>query len=582
MATTLFLLRQMRRESETGNRLERLRTSIPLWLQLLMVLIFTWLLLQPRWLKEEAVRRVAIVLDSSASMGAFRESAATAVEEILGRLVGPMARSELSLLPSDVDAPALYHGGSSLDLQRSMADWEPLLGVHDWTPALRAARGLVGSDGVVVVVSDHISPEKPPFGAHWMSVGEATSNVGWTGVTVEQKDGQWIWRALARNYSDLDQQRDWWVMVGDSASTATRLSLKPRETRAMSGPFPEGAARERITLRLEGDGFDLDDSLPLVRPEPKEMGFSVLDTGGDERAAEELSTLFGRFPHTREVQRAVAASVNVGLATPGVVLPEARHGCYFLRTPSEVRPALTGSILVEPHPLMEGLNWQGLMARDLPSVEATVHDRVLLWQGDRPLILLREMPAGGRQLICEFDLRSSNARRLPALAILLHRFLNQLRESQVTPEVANFDARQRLELAWTEGPNAGDLRWVQAPGEEAEQSRSLERSRASLARAPSAPGFFEVWQDDVRLLLGAAHFADAREADLSGAMPFDDLAGVAAAQSETMQEADPRWRLWLLGLLLALLGSWWFTRDRLVGAPKTEAPGSAEASPSVS
>ncbi len=31
--TTLFLLQQMHRESETGNRFERLRSSIPLWLQ---------------------------------------------------------------------------------------------------------------------------------------------------------------------------------------------------------------------------------------------------------------------------------------------------------------------------------------------------------------------------------------------------------------------------------------------------------------------------------------------------------------------------------------------------------------------
>ena len=41
--TTLFLLDQMRRQSETGNRIERLRMSIPLWLQLLMVLMLVLL-----------------------------------------------------------------------------------------------------------------------------------------------------------------------------------------------------------------------------------------------------------------------------------------------------------------------------------------------------------------------------------------------------------------------------------------------------------------------------------------------------------------------------------------------------------
>ena len=575
--TTLFLLRQMRRESETGNRFERLRTSIPLWLQLLMVMVLAWLLLQPRWLKEDAVRRVAIVLDSSASMTAYRESAEAAVAMVMDRLVGPVARAELSLLPSDMDSPALYHGGSGIDLKRSMGEWKPLLGVHDFSPALRAARGLVGPKGMI---SDHVPADSILFDARWVSVGEPLANVGWTGVTLEEKDGQWIWRALVRNYSDAVQAREWRVLAGGAGSPPTRLELKPRETRSLSGPFPEGESGARITLRLSDDAFVLDDALPLVRPAPKQIGFSVLDTGGDERAASDLAELFSRFPHTREVAVPVAASVNVGLATPGVVLPEGRHGCYFLRTPSKTTPALKGNILAEAHPLMDGLNWQGLIARDLPMVEATVHDRVLLWQGDRPLILLREMPAGGRQLIFEFDLESSNARRLPALAILLHRFLDTLRKAQVMPESANFDVRQRLELAWKTDAPVGELRVVENPGMEGEVETELLRSRATLARAPSMPGFFEVWQNEVRLLEGAAHFADAREADLSAAKPFDGLPGAIAEQAEVLYEADPRWRLWLLGLLAALLGSWWFTRERAGELNKEGKVGAAGALPS--
>ena len=92
-ATTLFLLEQMRRESRTGNRFERLRTSVPFWLQLLMVLLLTWLLVQPRWLKSDAVQRIAIVMDASASMQAFRAPALQAAEEVLGLLEGPLARA---------------------------------------------------------------------------------------------------------------------------------------------------------------------------------------------------------------------------------------------------------------------------------------------------------------------------------------------------------------------------------------------------------------------------------------------------------------------------------------------------------
>ena len=573
--TTLFLLRQMRRESETGNRLERLRSSIPLWLQLLMVLMLTWLLVQPRWLKEDAVRRVAIVLDSSASMQAYREPAKAAVQGVMDRLVGPVARAELSLLSSDPEAPAFYHGGSGIDLVRSVEAWDPLLGVHDPSQALRTARGLVGAKGVVVMIGDHVPQEEASYNARWISVGEPVDNVGWTGVTVEEKDGQWIWRALVRNHSDLPQQRVWKAVAGGAASPHATLELKPRESRALSGPFPEGVAGDRLTLELSGDAFALDDVLPLVRPAPKRIGFSVLDTGGDERAAVELSDLFGRFAHVQETKDIVAANVNVGLATPGVVLPEQRHGCYFLKTAREVRPALNGNIVAEAHPLMEGLNWRGLIARDLPVVEKTVHDRVLLWQGERPLILLREMPAGGRQLICEFDLEQSNAQRLPALAVMLHRFLETLRRSLVVPEAANFDVHQRLELAWKASPKFGELRVITSPASDMINEVELPRSRATLARAPARPGFFEIWQDDVRLLHGAAHFADAREADLSAAKPFDGLPGVVAEQVEVLYEADPRWRLWLLGMLAALLGSWWFSRDRGAGEPEKGGLGGA-------
>ena len=45
--STLFLLAQTQRESVSGRRFDRLTNSIPLWLQLLMVLLLTWILVEP-------------------------------------------------------------------------------------------------------------------------------------------------------------------------------------------------------------------------------------------------------------------------------------------------------------------------------------------------------------------------------------------------------------------------------------------------------------------------------------------------------------------------------------------------------
>lgn len=551
-ATTLFLLEQMRRESRTGNRFERLRTSIPFWLQLLMVLLLTWLLVQPRWLKPDAVQRIAIVMDASASMQAFRKPALQAADDVLGRLEGgPLARGELTLLSSDAEAPSLYHGTQAGDLRQALAAWDPLLGVHDFTPSLRIARGLVGAQGVVVLVTDHPLAAPPLFGAQVISVGQETDNVGWAGVTVEEKDGQWVWHALVRNYSRTPQERQWHAVAGGVSSPPKPLKIAPGETQTLAGPFPAAEVKD-LTLRLTGDALTLDDELPLVRPLPKVLSLCPLDA----RPAQ-MTELFGRYAHVRMVNVPGESDLVAATMTPDFALPEQRHGCFFQTRADPGAPFCKGSIVAEPHPLVEGLNWQGLLVRESKFQPRQTQDRVLLWQGERPLIMLRQMPAGGRQLICQFDLDTSNARKLPAFAVLLHRFLEDLRTDKIAPEAANFDVRQRLVIAHQSAPGAAPLTMV-VPSME----QSVPVTQARLLRAPARPGHFAVRQGDMLLLGGAAHFADTREADLTQAKPFNELDQIKAAQVETLHEADANQQLWLLALLFLLLGSWWFTNSK--------------------
>ncbi|MBL9130282.1 MAG: VWA domain-containing protein, partial [Verrucomicrobiaceae bacterium] len=424
VVTTLFLLQQMRRESETGSRIERLRTSPPFWMQLLMVLLLTWLLAQPRWLKNDAVQRIAVVLDSSASMQAFREPALLAVRDVLGALTSPTTRAELTLLTSDTEAASLYHGGSALELMKAAATWEPLLGVHDFTPALRTARSLTGLKGVVILVTDHALTEKPPFDAHLVSVGEKTANAGFAGMSVEEKDGQWFWRAMVRNYSDVTLERTWLAKADGAKSEPKKLVLRAGETQTLSGPFPPGD----VTLELSPDAFTLDDTLPMMRPMPKILAVKA--------ELPWLAELMERFAHVQMVKGPAQADV-AALETNGDSMPPAtQHACVFLPSPAALAGNLVylkGNIVAETHPLVAGLSWQGLLARETPPLPRTPEDRVLLWQGERPLIALRQTKSGARQLLCHFDTGTSNALRLPALAVLLHRFLESVREEKLAP-----------------------------------------------------------------------------------------------------------------------------------------------------
>ena len=71
--STLFLLERVAPESASGARFERLRNSLPLWLQLIAAALIAWLLAEPRWVRADSVQTVVVVLDSSASMSAFKD-----------------------------------------------------------------------------------------------------------------------------------------------------------------------------------------------------------------------------------------------------------------------------------------------------------------------------------------------------------------------------------------------------------------------------------------------------------------------------------------------------------------------------
>lgn len=564
VVTTLFLLDQMRRQSETGNRFERLRLSIPLWLQLLMVLLFTWLLAGPRWLKKDAVQRLAIVLDSSASMQAFRAPAEQGLQKALHSLISPVGAAELSLWSSDPETPSLYHGASSLELQAALRSWDPVLGVHDFTPTLRAARSLAGDKGTVLLLTDHLPAQTLPFNAQVLSVGNETANVGWVGITVEEKDKQWLWRALVRNYSRTAQERQWRVEAEGKASAWSNLTLGPGEARSLSGPFADSGEGSHLTLSLTPDGFTMDDQLPVLRPQAKQLALQITTTKG--RSAQELNDLFQRFADCTLVDATATADIRILAWPPSVALQDDQHACVFA-SPAAVAdtPYLQGQIVAEEHPLTQGLNWQSLLAREGMVIPRDPHDRVLLWQGERPLISLRSLPSGAEQLFCHFDLVSSNARKLPALAVLLHRFLESIRQNKVAKESANFDLRQRLQVAYSR--QGVPLTYRQASG-----TQTIPLAQVHLLRAPAKPGFFEIRQGESLLLSGAAHFADAREADFNEAKPFDELAKLTTAQQEVTHESDPNWRLWLLLLLGALIGSWWFVAAKETRTPVPATP----------
>lgn len=542
--STLFLLEHLDRESVKGRRFDRLRHSLPLWLQLLGVLLLCWLLSEPRWTAGQSVQRVVLVLDNSASMEAFREALRETFDRELPKLTRFVGTTEFTVLESSISGENLYRGTSLLELQKALELWKPSAGSHSPEQAIRVGRGIAGSEGTLVLVTDH--PGDPlPFGALRLSVGTPIDNVGFSGLRVDAEEGKKVWRATLRNYAKTPQSRSWFLASGGRRTEARNVELAAEASHTLQGEFPEGS--DRISLLLTPDRFTRDDRVDLVNPSPKAL---LVSRTGTPRIEPVVTGLIESLENTSQASGGENpdfwfASYNP--LAPGDLPPVS---VVLLDQEQVARRFFPGPIVAANHSLVSDLDWQGLLARSTPSIPPAPGDTTLLWQGERSLVILREGP-GVRQLIFNFDVVTSNAPRLPAFILLVHRFAANLRSGKVVEESRNVELRQPLAIAHLAGPEAAPLQFL---GENTSFTLPLERARQ--LRAPSEPGFFRVEQGPVSLLHAAANFADTREADFSEAGAISELGPLPKAIRERQTVTDPFRPLWILLLTALALVTW--------------------------
>lgn len=566
--STLFLLEKTQRESASGRRLDRLMNSVPLWMQLLGVLLLTWLLAEPRFQKARSTQRVAIVLDSSASMAVGKDKLKEKILAVLPELQGPASAIELAVLESTPGKPRLYSGSSKDELALALDAWKPRAGLTDPAYALRLGRSLVAKEGIVVYVTD--TPlENPPFDARLLSLGEKVENVGFTGVSFGEKEGKKIWQALVRNYGAQRTSRSWQLEFPDGAKTEPKsFDIDAGAMMTLQAAFPDGA--QRVRLVLSPDAFTLDDSLPMVLSQPKSLAIFPA-TGA---AYEELSKkLLRSLESTHAVNDTASSDLTILSYDPLDPASAEGNAIEFVRDDTRGGAWLKGGIVAEKHPLIDGLNWQSLLVRE--TIQHQIHgsDIVLLRQDQRILIFLREIAATAerpayRQLFFNFDLRLSNALTQPAFIVMLHRFAEELRAAKVAPAVENLETGQPFTLAAKDGADAPALsiEHIDLSGKVLSKETLPAAKRVRL-EVPQDAGFLRVHQGDTPLLEAAVQFADTREADFSACAPANTLDEGAAAAVERHTDEDAWWRAWFLLLLAALLISWHFTREREARKP---------------
>lgn len=559
--STLFLLERTQREAASGRRFDRLIPSIPLWMQLLAVLLLTWFLVEPRYPKAGSVQRLAVVLDSSASMGVFKNDAITRIEAALPKLKGSAETLEITVLESVANRPRIYTGTKPEELKAALEKWNPRDGLTDPSSSLRLARSLVSTEGTVVYLTDTPATSLP-FEAKLVSVGKPIENVGFTGITFSNEEGALVWRALVRNYATTPATRTWSMQTSTGSTEPRSFTIEPGALLTLQAAFPADANHVRIAL--SPDRFPLDDVLPIVAPKPKPLN---LYTATSPAFASLTDKLLKSLASTNPVNDTATADLSIASYDPlDPVLPTG-NSVIFVEDATSAGAYLRGGIVAEARPLLDGLNWQSLLIRETIQLDRLPADRVLLWQEKRPLIFLREVAAtdgkpATRQLCFNFDLRLSNAAQQPAFIVLLHRFAETIRDSKIAPASENLETTQPVRLTSAAGIPL-KVTHTNASGEPAGETE-IHSARNEIT-APADPGFLTISQNQQTLLTAGVHFADTREADFTACEPADHLAD---SKNITVEERhtkpDPLWQLWLMILLAALLVSWKFTKSKAI------------------
>jgi Aerotolerance regulator N-terminal len=527
LTSTLFLLEPAWQESVAGRRFERFRNAAPFWLQLLAVLLLAWVLVGPRYVRNDSVLRVAVVLDSSVSMQASRTATVTALATRLGAIEKLAARVEWVLLESDRERPTLYTGGDLGEALAALAGWQPWSGGHDPGAALRAAMAAVGAEALVMFVTDRAA--EVPEGVGVFSAAEVLDNAGFTAPRLADE----AWEVWVLNSGRTELRRKWGLDFGDGAArkAAGEITIAPGAAVALQGVF----ATPRVAVWIEPDRFTADDTIHLVRPEPKPLRVAV----------QSPAEFAPRFVATLEAVRAGESPADLTLAACDAAAPAfPPTGRAVLHVQSGEAPGrlLGGLVVAESHPLTAELNWQGLLVPDGPRFAPQPGDQPLVWIGEVPAIFLRPS-ARGADLLLNFDPAQANASRHPAFILLLHRFAEDVRRALPVPWRGNFEAGQDLALAPAQREGAK----LHVAGGAVEGERM---------RAPRQPAFFEVQQGERVVLTGASHFADLPEADFRTAQSLDTVQSTVARLRERHSAEDRFAPLWVVLAIGAMLAGW--------------------------
>jgi hypothetical protein len=418
--SSLMLWLDPRESQQGGTRIDRLRTPLLFFLELLALTLLVLAAADPHLPLGQSVRPLIVVLDDSFSMQAGgkqspRNQAIAALTEELKRRPRHSVRFLLAGDRTQALGETAHTTPEALDRLR---DWRCRAASSQIEEALSFAAELGGELPLLLVLTDRAPPNELHKGrVQWWSFGQPRANVAFVNAVRTPREGGERCLLEIANYAEEPRETTLIVESGEPPAELQRFALRlnPRETRRVLLTL-----RERTPLlraRLDEDDLAIDNRVSLLPAAAKPVR---TDLRIEDKTLRELID-----KALRATGRAVPDETRPDLIfTEEIEPPEEAGDAWIVHVLAEKNAvSYTGPFVLDRnHPLTEGLSLQGVVwgagkSREPPGSP-------VLLAGDVPLLTDAETQTRAHELYLRLRPELSTLPDAPGWPVLIWNLLH--------------------------------------------------------------------------------------------------------------------------------------------------------------
>jgi hypothetical protein len=367
--SSLMLWLEPQESPQGGTRIDRLRTPLLFFLELIALTLLVLAAAEPYLPLRESIRPLIVILDDSFSMQAGggrspRNQAVQALEEELKRRPRPSVRFLLAGDGTQALGETAYTTAEAIDRLR---DWHCRAAASRLEEALAFAGELGGELPLLLVLTDREPPTELHKGrVEWWSFGQPRANIAIVNAArTPHERGERCLLEIA-NFAENAEETTLVLETGEPAKEwqHSTLRLSPRETRRITLTLPERTPVLRA--RVGDDDLTIDNRVSLL-PSPARSVRTMVRIK-DEAL---LSLIDKALRATRQAERVESQPDLV--FSDSTETPKEAGDAWLVRLLAE-RDAVpyTGPFVLDHnHPLTEGLSlhdvvWGAGKAQTIP------------------------------------------------------------------------------------------------------------------------------------------------------------------------------------------------------------------------